>query len=109
RTRSTSNPPVQDRSPVGGIPSEPASPNLRDLILAGVTVPLQAVFPRMAQLPWGQRVGTLALAQPLHELPRGNRKNFPKFKGDGKVHPDEHIAAFIVACGVLGVEHEDIS
>ncbi|KAH9297949.1 hypothetical protein KI387_029631, partial [Taxus chinensis] len=39
----------------------------------------------------------------------GNQKNFPKFKGDGKVHPDEHIAAFIVACGVLGVEHEDVS
>ncbi|KAH9296698.1 hypothetical protein KI387_044278 [Taxus chinensis] len=58
--------------------------------------------------PWGHRVGPLALPQPLHELPRGNRKNFPKFKGDGKVHPDEHIAAFIVACGVLGVEHEDV-
>ncbi|KAH9294720.1 hypothetical protein KI387_038308, partial [Taxus chinensis] len=47
---------------------------------------------------------------PLHELPRGNRKNFPKFKGDGKIHPDENIAALdIVACGVLGVEHEDVS
>ncbi|KAH9320262.1 hypothetical protein KI387_022031, partial [Taxus chinensis] len=89
---------------------KPASPNLRALILAGVKVPLQAVFPRMAApLPWGHRVGPLALTQPLHELPRGNWKNFPKFKGDGKVHPDEHIAAFIVACGVLGVEHEDVS
>ncbi|KAH9326512.1 hypothetical protein KI387_006690, partial [Taxus chinensis] len=36
-------------------------------------------------------------------------KSFPKFRGDGKVHPDEHIAAFIVACGILGVEHEDVS
>ncbi|KAH9305632.1 hypothetical protein KI387_010036, partial [Taxus chinensis] len=29
--------------------------------------------------------------------------------GDGKVHPDEHISAFIIACGVLRVEHENIS
>ncbi|KAH9292479.1 hypothetical protein KI387_042336, partial [Taxus chinensis] len=66
RTRSTSTPPVRDRSP-----TQPASPNLRALILAGVKVPLQVVFPRrMAQLPWGQRVGPLALAHPLHELPR---------------------------------------
>ncbi|KAH9304986.1 hypothetical protein KI387_009390, partial [Taxus chinensis] len=72
--------------------------------------PLQTIFPRMAvPLPWGHHVGPLALPQPLHELPRGNQKNFPKFKGDGKVHPNEHIVAFIVACGVLRVEHEDVS
>lgn len=53
-------------------------------------------------LPQGQRVGPLYLLQPLHELLRCNRKNFPKFRGD-------HIVAFIVTCGVLGVEHEDIS
>lgn len=63
----------------------------------------------VAPLPWGQRVGPLSLPQPLHELPRSIRKNFPKFRGDGKVHPDEHIVAFIVACGILMLEHEDVT
>lgn len=31
------------------------------------------------------------------------------FLGDGSQHPNEHIAAFYIACGVLGVEHEDVS
>lgn len=31
------------------------------------------------------------------------------FLGDGAQHPDEHITYFYIACGVIGVEHEDIS
>lgn len=44
----------------------------------------------------------------MHELTRGNRNKFTKLRGNGKVHPDEHIIAFIIACGVIGVEYEDI-
>ncbi|KAH9301116.1 hypothetical protein KI387_012699, partial [Taxus chinensis] len=60
-------------------------------------------------VPWGIAIGPLSLTPPLHELPHGSRKNIPKFNGDGKQHPDEHIAYFFVACGVLGVAHEDVS
>ncbi|KAH9298402.1 hypothetical protein KI387_030084, partial [Taxus chinensis] len=63
----------------------------------------------VAPFPCGKRVGPLALPQPLHELARGNRNNFHKFRGDGKVHPDDNIVAFIVACGILSVDHEDVS
>ncbi|KAH9321898.1 hypothetical protein KI387_016537, partial [Taxus chinensis] len=59
-------------------------------------------------VPWGAVIGPLTLT-PLHELPRGSHKNIPKFNGDGKQHPDEHIASFFVACGVLGLAHEDVS
>ncbi|KAH9305669.1 hypothetical protein KI387_010073, partial [Taxus chinensis] len=80
---STSTPPVEDKASSSSIPQAQLIPNLHALILAGVSVPFQAIFPRMeAPRPWGQRFGPLDLPQPLHELPRGNRKNFPKFRGD---------------------------
>ncbi|KAH9315574.1 hypothetical protein KI387_024201, partial [Taxus chinensis] len=60
-------------------------------------------------VPWGAAIGPLSLTPPLHDLPHGSWKNIPKFNGDGKQHPDEHIASFFVACGVLGVAHEDVS
>lgn len=59
--------------------------------------------------PWGIAFGPLSLTAPLHKLPKGTRKNLPKFLGDGFQHLDKHIAAFYIACGVLGVEHEDVS
>ncbi|KAH9306804.1 hypothetical protein KI387_011208, partial [Taxus chinensis] len=62
---------------------------------------------RRPNLPWGGNTSPLALTQPLHELPRGSRKNFPKFRGDGSQLPEEHVATFISACSVLGVEDED--
>lgn len=62
-----------------------------------------------AQGPWGNVFGPLSLALPLHALPEGSRKNFPKFFGDGQQHPDEHVAAFYSACGVHGVEYKDVS
>ena len=58
---------------------------------------------------WGAAFGPLNLAEPLHALPQGSRKNFPKFYGDGKQHPNEHIKTLYIAVGVFGVEHEDIS
>lgn len=64
----------------------------------------------VAQLmPWGIDIGPLSLTPPLHDLPHGSWKNIPKFNGDGKQHPNEHIALLFVACGVLGVAHKDIS
>ncbi|KAH9299749.1 hypothetical protein KI387_031431, partial [Taxus chinensis] len=60
-------------------------------------------------VPWGRNTGLPTLTPPLHELPKGSHKKFPKFKGDGTQLPEEHIIAFIIACGVLGVEHEDVS
>lgn len=64
---------------------------------------------RMATVgPWGTAFGPLRLTTPLHELLKGTRKNLPKFLGDGAQHPDEHIVGFYIACGVLGVEHEDV-
>ncbi|KAH9291358.1 hypothetical protein KI387_043453, partial [Taxus chinensis] len=60
-------------------------------------------------VPWGGNTSPISLAQPLHELPKGSRKNFPKFRGDGSQLPKEHVATFITACGVLGIEHEDVS
>lgn len=62
-----------------------------------------------AQYPWGIVFGPLSLTSPLHDLPQGSKKNLPKFLGDGAQHPYEHIAAFYIACGVLGVEHKDVS
>ena len=47
----------------------------------------------MAQGPWGNSFGPLNLAPPLHDVPDGSRKNFPKFFGDEEEHPDEHIVA----------------
>ncbi|KAH9295158.1 hypothetical protein KI387_038746, partial [Taxus chinensis] len=74
-THSASTPPVKDRNSKNNIPPEQLSPNLLALILAGVSVPLQTIFPQMAApLPWGQWIGPLALPQPLHELPRSSRK-----------------------------------
>lgn len=55
----------------------------------------------------GTNFGPLSLTAPLHELPKGTRNNLPKFLGDGAQHLDEHIVSFYIACGVLGVEHED--
>lgn len=79
-----------------------------------IITPLRFVIPHFhshimaVQGPWGNDFGPLNLTPPLHELPRNSRKNFPKFYGDGKVHPDEHIVAFSIACGVIGVEFEDV-
>lgn len=61
-----------------------------------------------AQGPWGNAFGSLGLALPLHALPEGSRKNFPKFFGDGQQHPNEHVVVFYIACGVHSVEHEDV-
>lgn len=42
-------------------------------------------------LPWGGNIGPMDLAQPLHEIQRGSRKNFPKFKGDGSQLLEEYV------------------
>ncbi|KAH9323762.1 hypothetical protein KI387_018401 [Taxus chinensis] len=60
-------------------------------------------------VPWGGNTGSLSLSQPLHDLLKGSRKKFPKFRGDGSQLPKEHVATFITTCGVLGVEHKDVS
>ncbi|KAH9289591.1 hypothetical protein KI387_033708, partial [Taxus chinensis] len=60
-------------------------------------------------LPWGRNNGLLSLPQILHDIPRGLRKNFPNFKGDGSNLPEEHVVAFIISCGVSGIEYEDVS
>ncbi|KAH9293134.1 hypothetical protein KI387_041663 [Taxus chinensis] len=61
-----------------------------------------------ANVPWGNAIGPLALPA-RHELPRGSRKILPKFDGDGKTSPDDHISAFFAACAVLSVEYEDVA
>lgn len=58
--------------------------------------------------PWENVFGLLNFTLPLHALPDGSRKNFPKFYMDVKQHPDEHLVSFYIACGVLGVEYEDV-
>ncbi|KAH9303553.1 hypothetical protein KI387_044434, partial [Taxus chinensis] len=60
-------------------------------------------------VPWGRNTGLLALEPPLHDLPMGSHKNFPKFKGDNTQHPEEHITTFTTSCGILGVQHEDVA
>ncbi|KAH9322133.1 hypothetical protein KI387_016772, partial [Taxus chinensis] len=60
-------------------------------------------------VPWGNAMGPLALPHPVHALPHGNRKNFPKFDGSGNQSPDSHISAFIMSCSILDVTHEDVS
>ena len=58
----------------------------------------------MAQGPWGNAFGPFNLAPPLDDLPDGSRIFFPKFFSEE--HPDEHIAAFYIACGVRVIEYE---
>lgn len=54
RTRSASTPPVEDRVPENNTPQGQSNPNIHALIITGVSVPLQKIFPRMATpLPWG--------------------------------------------------------
>ncbi|KAH9325640.1 hypothetical protein KI387_005818, partial [Taxus chinensis] len=60
-------------------------------------------------VPWGNAMGPLALPHPVHALPHGNRKNFPKFDGSGNQSIDSHISAFIMSCSILDVTHEDVS
>ncbi|KAH9332138.1 hypothetical protein KI387_043719 [Taxus chinensis] len=60
-------------------------------------------------VPWGNAMGPLALPHPVHALPHGNRKNFPKFDGSGNQSTDSHISAFIMSCSILDVTHEDVS
>lgn len=88
-----------------------ASATFHALLLSDTRIPVRTLFRRMAvqPVPWGAVIGPLSLTPPLHELPRGSRKNIPKFNGDGKRHPDEHITSFFVVCGVLGLAHEDVS
>lgn len=59
-------------------------------------------------LPWVDNIGPLALGA-NHELPKGSRKHFPRFQGDGSQHPDDHLSAFSTACAVLHVGHEDVA
>lgn len=61
-----------------------------------------------AQGPLGNAFGPLYFTLLLHDLPYGSWKDIPKFYGDGKQLPDEHIVAFYIACGVLGSEHGDV-
>ncbi len=55
----------------------------------------------------GNAFGPLNLAPPLHVLD-GSRRNFPKFIDDEQ-HPNEHIVAHYIACGVHSVGYEDVS
>lgn len=59
-------------------------------------------------VPRGAAIYLLSLGNNLHELPKGSHKNLAKFRGDGKISPKEHIDALFVACGVLGVQEEDV-
>ncbi|KAH9292928.1 hypothetical protein KI387_041885, partial [Taxus chinensis] len=81
------------------------------LFLSDTQIPVRTSFRRMeAQpVPWGAAIGPLSLTPPLYDLPHGSHKNISMFNGDGKHHPNEHITSFFVACGILGVSHEDIS
>lgn len=105
--RTQSFPPSAQQSHV---PSEASSLQVLVVPLANnFVIPPYNPF-RMADAgPWGIAFGPLSLTAPLNELPKGTRKNLPKFLGDGSQHPDEHIATFYIACGVLGVKHEDVS
>jgi len=39
---------------------------------------------------------------------QGSRKDFPKFSGEDSQDAEDHILAFIVACGILGVSEENV-
>lgn len=60
-------------------------------------------------ISWGNYTGLLAITPPLHDLPRGLRKSFPKLNGDENQDLDDHIVVFIVYYGMLGVRYEDLS
>jgi len=62
----------------------------------------------MAQ-PWGAAIGPLNLGANLNPLPKNARENLPRFNGDGKTSPEEHLCAFAAACSVLGVQHQDVA
>lgn len=100
--RVVSYPPHSQRSPLPSV----WSVYHRRPVQVPVVQPVMATPPIG---PWGNAFGPLCLAAPLHELPRVSRKHLPKFQGDGKQHPDEHITAFYIIFGILGIEHEDVS
>lgn len=65
----------------------------------------------MAQpIPWGVAIGpiTFMVGDQIHDFPKGSGKIIPKFNGDGKISPEEHLKAFFVACSILVVQHKDI-
>ncbi|KAH9292605.1 hypothetical protein KI387_042209, partial [Taxus chinensis] len=73
--------------------------------------PLQAVFQKNG--------GTITLGSSCRapgpcsdrymSYPEVTGRTSPNSKVMAKCITDKHIAAFIVSCGVLGVEHEDVS
>lgn len=61
----------------------------------------------IAAQPWGAQIGPFALPQ-YSAMPKRSREYLPKFAGDKTKDPDDHIKLVIVACGILGVQEEDI-
>lgn len=57
----------------------------------------------VATQPSRAQIGPLALTQ-YSTLPKRSRECFTKFAGDKIPDPEHHIKAFIVACGILGVQ-----
>lgn len=60
-----------------------------------------------AAQPWGAQIGPFALAQ-YSALPKRSWEFLPKFHGDRMQDSADHIKAVIVACGILGVQEEDV-
>lgn len=61
----------------------------------------------VAAQPWGAQIGPFAFSQ-YSTLPKSSIEYLPKFFGDKTQDPDDHIKAITVACGILGVQEENI-
>lgn len=57
--------------------------------------------------PWGAQIGPFALVQ-YSALSKRSWEYRPKFSGDKTQDPNDHIKVVIIACGVLGVQEENI-
>ena len=57
--------------------------------------------------PWGARIRLFSLAR-YSALPKRSWEYLPKFHGDKTKDADDHIKVVTVACGILGIQEEDV-
>ena len=61
----------------------------------------------VAAQPLGAQIGPFSLSQ-YSALPKRSMEYLPKFSSDANQDPNDHIKAFTVAYGILGVQEENV-
>ncbi|KAH9316903.1 hypothetical protein KI387_018672, partial [Taxus chinensis] len=105
RVQTHSDPDHLQHNPATGVIHQVYSQRRRTPFIMMQNQPLAPIAP----VSWGVAFGPLNLTPPMHDLPKGRRIFFLKFFGDGKQNPGDHLTAFFISCGVLAIEHEDVS